>query len=221
MKTILLTIAMWLLTASVSYGQVGELSPFRLRVGNVGVPVCIDAKVIQVINENRMLVGIEHCRLADGKYSTWIMLECSTKGITDGKHWRGRHWKLITGSPVLAVTGTTTYTTASGGTKTVFVFKPLGEKELAEYAEAALFRTWTTRKKATFVGKFIELKKGRVYTELKDDGKKVDFRRSSLSKKDQKWNRNERKRQKDIKREKLKRLKKEKLKELKRQKEEK
>jgi len=103
----------------------GILQADGLGVGAYGRPEWIDAKVKQVIDGNQMLVGIEDARTGDSRYDTWIMLKCSTVGITDGKFWRGGQWKAVTGSELLVVTGTTTYPTAAGGTKTVFTIEPL------------------------------------------------------------------------------------------------
>jgi hypothetical protein len=213
MKTILLTIAVWMLTAGVSYGQIGELSSFHLRVGKTGVPVHILARVVQVINGNRMLVAIEDVRWRGRKkFDRWVMVECSTKGITDGKFWTGRDWENITGSKVLTVSDTMQYTTAGGATKTVFVLRPVSQKELAKLVEAASYRTWTIRgTKKTFVGQYIKVKTGRVHIRPKD-GKAFEIRLSRLVKKDQKWIKAERKRLKDEKRKERKRQKGEKQK---------
>jgi hypothetical protein len=104
--------------------KAGDLSVAGLRVGAEGTPRFIDAKVMQVIDDKQMLVGVEDARTGNGRYGTWIMVKCSTAGIADGKFWRGAQWKEVTGSDDLKVTGTTTYTTQSGGTKTVFVVVP-------------------------------------------------------------------------------------------------
>jgi flagellar biosynthesis GTPase FlhF len=102
----------------------GELNVASLQVGARGTPTWIDAKVKQMIDEGRMFVGLEDSRTGDGHYSTWVMVKCPTAGITDGKFWRGGQWKEVTGSEVLTVTGTTTYKTVLGDSKTVFVLEP-------------------------------------------------------------------------------------------------
>jgi hypothetical protein len=109
---------------AVTAPQPGELNVTSLAVGAKGAPTWIDAKVRQVIDGNRMLVGLEDSRTGDGDYSTLVMVKCPTKGITDGKFWRGGRWEEVTGSNVLAVTGTTTYETVAGATKRVFVVEP-------------------------------------------------------------------------------------------------
>ena len=102
-----------------------ELTVIGLKDGASGVPERIDAKVMQVIDQGQMLVGIDDARTNNGLYATWIMVKCPTKGIVDGKFWRGGQWKEVTGSEVLIVSGTTTYKTVTGGTKTVFVLAPM------------------------------------------------------------------------------------------------
>lgn len=104
----------------------GELSVAGLKIGARGFPTHIDAKVMQVVDEKSMLVGIEDSRNGNGKYTTWVMVKAPTTGIVDGEFWRGSQWKEMTGIDVLVVTGTTTYKAAGGGTKTVFVLE--GEK---------------------------------------------------------------------------------------------
>lgn len=116
MKTILSMIFAWAVTVQTCYGQ-GELSATGLKEGARGTTTWIDAKVMQVIDDGQMLVGIEDARTGDGRYRTWVMVKCPTKGITDGKFWRGGSWEEVTGSKVLKVTGTTTYKTAIGGTE--------------------------------------------------------------------------------------------------------
>jgi len=107
----------------------GELSVAGLKVGAKGFPTHIDAKVMQVVDEKSMLVGIEDSRNGNGKYTTWVMVKAPTTGIVDGEFWRGAQWKEMTGIDVLVVTGTTTYKATGGGTKTVFVLE--GEKAKA------------------------------------------------------------------------------------------
>ena len=99
----------------------GELKVAGLKVGAKGKPVSIDAKVMQVVDDKSMLVGLEDAHTNNGRYSTWVMLKVPTTGITDGAFWRGGQWKDFAGAEVFAVTGTTTYKTVDGGTKTVFV----------------------------------------------------------------------------------------------------
>jgi hypothetical protein len=111
--------------AKLAPAAVGELTVTGLKKGAKGRPERIDAKVMQVIDEGQMLVGIEDARTGGGRFSTWIMLKCPTDEIVDGKHWRGGQWKAVTGSDVLEVLGTTTYKTAGGSTKTVFVVGPV------------------------------------------------------------------------------------------------
>jgi hypothetical protein len=60
------------------------------------------------------------------------------------------------------------------------------------HTEEALFRTWTDETgKHTFIGRFVEFKKGRVYLVRKDTGKTINVRLNRLSKEDKKWIRKE------------------------------
>lgn len=175
----------------------GELSVSGLQDGARGRPTWIDAKVMQVIDDNRMLVGIEDSRTGTSRYSIWVMVKAPTKGITDGKFWRGGEWRGITGSDILKVNGTTTYNTAAGGTKTVFVIEPVTKKELDELAEkakaaaeAAQYRKWTLGEK-TVVAKLLDVKNNMVRLQAKEDGELVEFRMIELNKEDQRWAREE------------------------------
>ncbi|MDZ4684521.1 MAG: hypothetical protein SH850_05480 [Planctomycetaceae bacterium] len=114
------------------FAQSRELNVAGLKVGAEGRPDSMNAKVMQVIDGNRMLVGIEDSRTADGDYDTWIMLRCPTAGITDDKVWKGADWKAVIGSGYLKVTGTVTYVTAIGGSKTVFTAEGLSPAESAK-----------------------------------------------------------------------------------------
>ena len=176
----------------------GQLSVSGLTVGAKGVPTFVDAKVMQVIDENKMLIGIEDSRVGRGRYTTWVMLKCPTKGITDGQFWRGGGWKDITGAIALSVTSTTTYTTAIGATKTVFVIEPMSKEEADKlFAEEALYRNWRIGKNV-LSGKFIEHKGGYVYIQERGKEKPQKIRFSQLSVTDRKWVRSESKRLKVI-----------------------
>ncbi|QDV49440.1 hypothetical protein [Gimesia fumaroli] len=176
----------------------GQLSVSGLKVGAKGVPTFIDAKVMQVIDEKNMLVGIEDSRVGKGRYSTWVMLKCPTQGITDGQFWRGGGWKDVAGSSALSVTGTTTYVTAIGATKTVLVLEPMSKEEADKLAaEEALYRNWRIGKNV-LSGKFIEHKGGDVYIQERGKDKPQKVRFSELSIPDRKWVRSESKRRRII-----------------------
>ena len=107
----------------------------RLRVAHIqtgafGKPRMIDAKVKQVIDENTMLVGIEDAQHGGDRYNNWVMVKCPTTGIVDGKFWRD--WDSLIGNNMLVVTGTTTYATAGGSTKTVFVLESVSIDSMKE-----------------------------------------------------------------------------------------
>ena len=173
--------------AAAQRAESGELLVTGLKVGARGIPRHIDAKVMQVIDENQMLVGIEDSRTGKGRYGIWVMLKCSTKGVTDGKFWRGGQWKDVAGSEGLSVTDTTTYTTAGGGTKTVFVVEPMTEGQLDELAKAAraaedkLFRTWhSSDGKFSVEAKFLAFRDGKVHLG-KRDGSTLEISPAQLS----------------------------------------
>lgn len=172
----------------------GQLSVSGLKVGAKGVPTFVDAKVMQVIDENNMLIGIEDSRVGRGRYTKWVMLKCPTKGITDGQFWRGGGWKEVTGSSALSVTRTTTYVTAIGATKTVLVLEPMSKKEADKLiAEEALYRNWKIGKN-NISGKLLEYKSGYVYIQQKEIEKPLKIRFSKFNITDRKWIRSESKR---------------------------
>ncbi|MFO0824479.1 MAG: hypothetical protein U0792_15405 [Gemmataceae bacterium] len=113
-------------------GMKGELTADNLILNAKGRPTFLDAKVMRIIDNNSMLVGLENGRTNAGRYSTWVILKAPTTGIVDGKCWSGEgQWKEVMGSDVLKVTGTTTI-----GTKTVFVLEPFALKPKANLADA-------------------------------------------------------------------------------------
>jgi len=102
-------------------GQVEE-TVVKLQLGSVITPDMF-GKVIQVIDANQMLVGVEKGHRASegkGQYRTLFMLKCPTVGIVDD-HFFGADWKKLSGSDSLKVTDTMTYKTTVGGSRTVFV----------------------------------------------------------------------------------------------------
>jgi hypothetical protein len=127
---------------------VGWLWVDDFAVGAFGNPDLINAKVIQIIDDMSMLVGVEHSSKAGGLYSTWVMLKgCPTAGLVDGKTWKD--WTPLLGKHLLAVTGTTRFQTVSGGTKTVFVVETLHlERFNASPAELAKRRAEAEAKAA-------------------------------------------------------------------------
>jgi hypothetical protein len=91
-----------------------ELSVYGLKVGACGRPEHIDAKVLQVLDENSMLVAVGDSRGTDipggveGRPYT-IMLKCPTAGIVDGKYLGTGMDEVIVKGTQLKVTGTTKY----------------------------------------------------------------------------------------------------------------
>lgn len=125
---VLLTTVVFFTIAETTVVLAGDLPPplsaTRLKVGAVGLPGNMRAKVLQVLDNDRMLVGIENNLTGNNAYDVIILLKCPTAGITDGKKWYSREWRTVTGGDLLAITGTTTYRTVTGGTRTVFVAEP-------------------------------------------------------------------------------------------------
>jgi hypothetical protein len=109
----------------------GELAADALSEGANGGMDLIDGKVIQVIDENSMLVGLEDKRIANKvRYKNLVLVKCPTKGIVDDK--LINDWEKVVGSRWMAVTGTTRLKTVDGGTRTVFVLEPFLEGKKQE-----------------------------------------------------------------------------------------
>jgi hypothetical protein len=93
-----------------------------MRVGRTGSMTWVNAKVLQVVDDDKMLVVLSDARtLRGGKV---VLLKCSTKDIVDGQHWSGGEWERYTGSSKQKVAGTYRYRTRSG-TRTVYVLEPV------------------------------------------------------------------------------------------------
>jgi hypothetical protein len=122
MKTTPLLAAVLLL--ALAGAAKAQVKADRLKEGDHGVPD-ISVKVLQVIDADNMLVEFRDPRTNDAGAVVW--LKAPTKGIADGKFWDAGQWKEVTGKETIAVTGTKTYKTASGASKTVFVVE-LGKK---------------------------------------------------------------------------------------------
>ena len=165
----------------------GTFSVGQLKVGHWGVPANLDAKVIQVIDDNQMIVGIEDDRTGSGAYKTWVIIKCATKDIVDGKFWRSEDWEEIVGTKAMKVTGTKQYATAIGGTNTVYVVEPMSNRELSKLLE---YRIWTTRN-GNLLAKFVKLEKGKVQLKRPESDELVTVSPYSLSRHDRSWLRDE------------------------------
>jgi hypothetical protein len=105
----------------------GCVTPEALKVGVRGYG-CWDTHVEQVIDDGKMLARITFNKLFRGTAtdeSAWVMMKCKTTGITDGKRFGSWELDKVLGTAFVKVTGTTTYRTAGGSTKTVFVVEPM------------------------------------------------------------------------------------------------
>jgi colicin import membrane protein len=98
----------------------GHLGLADLTVGAYGDPSEVNARVIKVIDEGKVLVGLEDRLGGDGSFQTWAMVRCSTKGLVDGKILGSLH-QLLMPLQFAYVSGTTTYSTAPGSSRTVLV----------------------------------------------------------------------------------------------------
>lgn len=84
-------------------------------------------RIIQIIDDNNMLVGIDNGATNPGgrpRYSVTVWCKFSTEGLTDGKD--GFLANILSVEQVTA-TKTIRYKTALGGTRTVFVLEPYGK----------------------------------------------------------------------------------------------
>jgi hypothetical protein len=117
---------------------VPEIKAIDIKVGDVGyivdTGICMDHQkdtiqnlwtVTQVIDKTNMLARIYEKR---GDLTVWFS-GISTAGFTDGSNQRV--------GQILQVTGTKQYTTAIGGTKTVFVISPFAIQDPDEFAAKA------------------------------------------------------------------------------------
>jgi hypothetical protein len=89
------------------------------------------AKIVQIIDDNSMLVGIDNGqeKSGDPRYTVLVMCKVPTKGMTDGQ--AGYLTKFL-GTKDVTVTGTTKYKTEGGGTRTVFVLEPYTRPKKAD-----------------------------------------------------------------------------------------
>lgn len=168
----------------------GMFSIAALEVGHWGIPAHLDAKVIQVIDENKMLVKIEDDRIIDEGYGHLVIIKCPTKNIVDGKFWRSEKWKQMVGANALKVTGTERYATVGGSTNTVFVLETMSDAELSKLMK---YRVWSTRE-GTLLAKFVKLEKNQVVLEKQGTAELVTVNAYKLSRSDRLWLRNEVKR---------------------------
>lgn len=125
MKAIVMSVVCVVLTAGSVSAQVAPSCPVtELKVGepyHLENPGRTYAKVIQVLDDGNMLVGIDNGPALPGgepRYSVVVWVKAPTKGITDGKKC---DLSDLIGYDRIKVTGTKKYKLASGGTRTVFV----------------------------------------------------------------------------------------------------
>ena len=172
-------------------GTLIHKSPRDFRIGDWGC-TSHNFRIINKVSDTECLV------LPRNKGSEVMLIRgLDTSKVTDGVEFILQH-------PVV-IQDTYDYTAVSSSQKTVLVLE-CGDKfkkrieAIRKAAEDALFRNWTdSTGKLLVVAKFIEFKKGQVHLERKD-GSKLAISPFRLSKADQKWYRNELKRQMEEKR---------------------
>lgn len=150
--------------------------------GNTG---CIDrweTEVQQVVDEKNAILRVDKSML-------WLE-DFDTSDLADGQKVR------LLG--FVKITGTKSYETVAGSSKTLFVVKFLNEQESAEFqkkidemkqqaaqaAEDAKYVTWKTERGKEIVGKVVEIRKG-VVTFQSKDGKTTRLNMSIFSLKQQ------------------------------------
>jgi hypothetical protein len=124
-------------TSTAVRGQHACMDPESLSVGTVGYLEYWQYNIAQVMGPNDLLLTIRNPKIPP----VWLT-GYSTKGLADGDLAR------ILG--LVEVTGTKTYETVAGSSKTVRVIQFINAARIAEIesakvaaAEAALTRTWT------------------------------------------------------------------------------
>jgi len=90
-----------------------------MKLGDEGDGGGLDAKVIQVMGKDKMLVRISDRQT--GTREITAIIKGSTSGIVDDHFFS--NLSQATGTPRLKVIGTESYTTVAGSTKTVFVLE--------------------------------------------------------------------------------------------------
>jgi hypothetical protein len=112
-----------------------QLSVTKIKVGESyktdgGLPNGAESnntwgKILQVIDDDSMLVGIDNGRQGNNpRYFVTVWCKFSTKGLTDGKT---DFLAKILGTSQVTASGTTRYKTGAGDTRTVFVLEPYGK----------------------------------------------------------------------------------------------
>jgi hypothetical protein len=95
-----------------------------LKVGAQGVPTGINLRVVQVIDDDRMIVVLYPTR-GPGSRAAFLS-GFPTADLVDGQQ-LGSNWGRLTGGDPVIVAGTTRYETVDGGSRTVLRIEPLRE----------------------------------------------------------------------------------------------
>jgi hypothetical protein len=132
----LLGIVMLLSSVGRSVAEEKEPLPLLVTKIKVGQDYATDGggantwgKIVQVIDDNNMLIGIDNGGNPRDRYSVIVLCKFPTKGLTDGQ--TGFLAKFL-GTSHVTVSGTTRYKTVDGGTRTVFVLEPASARPQAK-----------------------------------------------------------------------------------------
>ncbi len=156
-----------------------------LEIGSVGFLDCVVFSVVQICGESEALIGHE------GAKSTMFWLsKYPTKKLADGDD------VILQG--YVEVTGSKSYETVAGSTKTIWVLEFVHadreaelDREMEEKQEAKERRTWSDISgKHKIEAKFLGMKSNLVMLKTKD-GTTKEIQLSKLSRTDQTWIRDE------------------------------
>ncbi|MDA1054863.1 MAG: SHD1 domain-containing protein [Planctomycetota bacterium] len=171
---------------ALASGKEVELDEPHIELGAVGrLNPRLGVTVIQVLDDESML--------ATSYKRPFLLRGVPTKGIVDGGDFGPIRDEMK--KALLVVTGTETYDTAIGGTKTVFVVEPV-QGELLKMVAAFVDerdRKLCTREWADSTGKFkveaeyLEFKNSKVSLRKTDTGKTVEIALAQLDKTSRDW----------------------------------
>ncbi len=156
----------------LSDARAGEgLPPLKVTAIRAGQSYITDGdgtntwgKILQVIDDSNMLVGIDNGGTNPGgrpRYSVTVWCKFRTKGLTDGKT---DFLANILGTMKVTASGTTKYKTAAGGTRTIFVLEPAKQPAKGKDLPAATVKApakdgdpWTAEGVIKFGGNWVTM----------------------------------------------------------------
>ena len=165
------------------------MDPFSLRVGQIGRfdMRALTVKAAQVLAPDQMhvvpertatrinFIGLEARQSFFTEVGDRILVKgVSTAGITDGRS--------VNPGNVFEVTGTESYRTVVGSTKTIFVVEPFDMELIKPFIAKPKYRTWKDGTgKFTVVAEFLSYEDGQVRLKRKDNHKIISVPLSRLS----------------------------------------